>query len=107
MAMQLGAEPKKLAILVGLLVVAGGAYFWASQPETAGPATAPAARPATPQQIRQTARAAQTQRRSGNRTLGEFKPTLKLPEGTDLTKVDPTLKLDLFTRVRNATAPGA
>ena len=40
----------------------------------------------------------------GSRTLGEFKPSLKVPEGTDLTKIDPTLKLDLFTQVRNAPA---
>lgn len=107
MAMQLGAEPRKVAILVGLLVVAAGAYYWASRPEE-GPAgsAAPAARPATPQQIRTAPRAAQVPRRpgSGGRNLGEFKPTLKVPEGTDLTQVDPTLRLDRFAQVRNAPA---
>lgn len=110
MAMNLGAEPKKVLVLAGLLVVAAGAYYWSSQPDTAGPAGSaggsPAVRPATPQQMRSAPRAAQTPRRggAGSRTLGEFKPSLKVPEGTDLTKIDPTLKLDLFAQVRNAPA---
>jgi hypothetical protein len=41
----LGAEPKKVAILIGLIAVAGGTYYWMSRPDVPAGITQPA--PAT------------------------------------------------------------
>jgi hypothetical protein len=108
--MTLGAEPKKLAILLALLVVAVAAYWWSSQDETRAPAAqaplgspsaaaAPAARPVAAAKPR-------PRQASNVRTLAEFKPTLKVPEGVDLTTVEPTLKLQALAKVREAPLAG-
>src|SRR5436190_1206262 len=98
----LGAEPKKLAFLVGLLVLAGGTYYWMNQPSVpagASAAPAPVAKiPALPSGPRTTSSSSgsRTNRRGGRATAGDdFRPTLKPPEGMDLSGVDPTLKLEL------------
>jgi hypothetical protein len=107
----LGAEPKKLAAVVGLLLTAGVLYWWMNQPDvpaganvspTAAPRTAPlpiplaTTRPATSSAARSAVR--------GRASSGDdFRPTLKLPEGTDLSRIDPTLKLDALAKVRNVT----
>ena len=118
-----GAEPKKLAILIVLLVLAGGAYYWASRPDVpAGASTSPvsaapaektavtpsstptsgspvsAPRPATASYGPRTARGGRVSS-SGD----DFRPTLKLPEGMDVSSVDPTLKLDLMAKVRKVS----
>jgi hypothetical protein len=38
--------------------------------------------------------------------IADFKPTLKLPEGFDVSRIDPALRLDLLAKVRNASAEG-
>ena len=107
----LGAEPKKLMLVAGLLLTAGVLYWWMNQPEvpaganvpsTAAPKIAtipnpPVSRPATSSATRATARGG----RAGSGD--DFRPTLKLPEGVDLSRIDPTLKLDPLVRVRNVT----
>ncbi|MBX9600921.1 MAG: hypothetical protein K2X35_07955 [Bryobacteraceae bacterium] len=112
--MTLGAEPKKVVILVALLVVAAAAYWWSSREDTpAGAAQAPAgspgaaAAPAAQPAGRAPAPAKPKPRQSSNmRTLAEFKPTLKVPEGLDLTTVEPTLKLQALAKVREASVIG-
>jgi hypothetical protein len=42
----------------------------------------------------------------GSRAIQDFRPTLKLPEGTDISRIDPALRLDLLARARSAEAPG-
>jgi hypothetical protein len=102
----LGAEPKKVAILIGLLATAGGVYWMNQEPQVAV-ATAP--RAAAPQQQviatpavtpRNTPKAP---RRAGN---DDFHPTLKLPEDFDLSKVDPTLRTELLAKVREVGDAG-
>ena len=122
-----GAEPKKLAILGGLLLLAGGAYYWASRPDVpAGANTSPASaapavktavtppstptsgspasapRPATASYGPRTAARGGRVSSSGD----DFRPTLKLPEGMDVSSIDPTLKLDLMAKVRKVSVEG-
>jgi hypothetical protein len=43
--------------------------------------------------------------RSGRRD-DNFRPSLKLPEGTDVTRIDPTLKTDLLAKLRSVPLEG-
>ncbi len=117
-----GAEPKKLAVLVGLLLLAGGAYYWTSRPDVpAGASTspvsaAPAAQTAVAPSSASSAPRTTTSSSNGPRTAprggrgsnsgDDFRPTLKLPEGMDVSSVDPTLKLDLMAKVRKVSIEG-
>jgi hypothetical protein len=103
----LGAEPKKMAVLIGLLATAGGVYWMNQEPEVAV-ATSP--RPAAPQkqviatpEITRAPRAQKQRARGGN---DDFHPTLKLPEDFDLSKVDPTLRTELLAKVREVGDAG-
>ena len=98
----LGAEPKKMVFLLGLLAMAPVAYWYGNSTDT--PVTAPsgakrATLPAVEPSViaRPAPKAASRTTRSGN---DDFHPTLKLPDGFDLSKVDPTLRTDLLARVR-------
>jgi hypothetical protein len=107
----LGAEPKKLAILGVLLVVAGVVYWMNSGPNIpegvntsasvkAQPVpTIVAPRPAAPS----TASRSATRGGRPPNSADDFRPTLKLPEGLDISRVDPTLKLDLLGKVREVS----
>jgi len=115
MPQSIGAEPKKLAILGALavaIVVAFKLSSSSSAPEqTATPAasTAPAATPApvisrdpTPLPPQRTARGSSQSQQVTN----DFRPTLKVPEGLDVTTLDPTLKLELLAKVQNVPMEG-
>ncbi len=134
----LGAEPKKIAILGGLVLVLVAVFFLnrdssssptglavespgaavPTQPRAASPlaavpaepevSTVPRVRPVEtlpmPEQ-RSAQRSAQSApaaaaRRAGN-SMQDFRPTLKLPEGTDVSRIDPELHLDAMALVRN------
>jgi hypothetical protein len=107
----IGAEPKKLAILGGLLLAAGGVYYWMSRPDApAGANTSSVSAVKTPAVPAPSAPRTAPSVYYGPRTTGrgsrgsgsgdDFRPSLKPPEGLDLTRVDPTLKTDLLARVR-------
>lgn len=101
----LGAEPKKIAILVVLLGVLG--YYVLTPDSVPGPST-PATRPNIPvvESTRvQMPRPAQRTATRAARTE-EFRPSLKLPDDFDLSKVDPTLRVDLLERVRQVSEVG-
>jgi len=116
----LGAEPKKLAILIGLLVLAGGAYYWSSRPDVPAdaktapsPATRAVSTPAapSPSSAAPTTTTSSFSPRTATRgrtsaSGDDFRPTLKLPEGLDVGRIDPTLKLDLLAKVRNVPVEG-
>jgi len=103
----LGAEPKKVMFLIALVPIAVGAYFWGQSSDT--PVTPPSA-PKTTRTVvpvveqspvaRPSPRAATRKTRGGG--TEDFRPTLKLPEDFDLSKVDPTLRTDLLAKVRDA-----
>ena len=114
-----GAEPKKLALLGGLLLLAGGAYYWTTRPDvpaganttpgsaapavkTDAPSTTSAPRPATASYGPRTAARGGRVSSSGD----DFRPSLKLPEGMDVSSIDPNLKLDLLAKVRKVSVEG-
>lgn len=117
-----GAEPKKIAFLVVLLLAAGGLYFWMSRPDqpagtnTAATASAPAvSTPAIPAPSPSAKSVRTTTSSYGPRTAvrgrvsasgDDFRPTLKPPEGTDISGIDPTLRLDRLAKVRNVSVEG-
>jgi hypothetical protein len=140
----IGAEPKKVALLSGLVLVLAVVFFLnrdssnsttglavespgaaltkaapsplaALQP-AAEAVTVPRVRPVVPAETlpmpgQRTAptQAALSQpnpaRRTGN-SIQDFRPTLKLPEGTDVSRIDPELHLDAMALVRNLPMEG-
>jgi hypothetical protein len=113
----LGADPKKLAILGALAVVVVAAYKFSSAsassesggtPSVAGgrvsssailsPANAGPNAPAPPRRA--------STRGAGSSTIADFHPTLKLDEGADVSKIDPTLRLDLLAKVQQVPMEG-
>jgi len=103
----LGAEPKKLMVLIGLLVAAPALYYYNSLPDIppgaqVRPAAGPSATPTLP--VTQPRPAAK--RTSAVRVSEDFHPSLKLPEDYDISSIDPTLKLDLLARVRSVGEVG-
>lgn len=98
--LKLGAEPKKVALLVALLAVAGY-FFWqnstdaqptarAPQPQASG--TRPAAKPASGAAPVNVAKKETGARR-------EFRPSLAPRKDEDRSVIDPTLRLDLLARL--------
>jgi len=120
-----GAEPKKLAVLVVLLLAAGGIYYWMNRPDvpagantTSASATPEAKIAVTPSRSsapRVTTSSSgtsyygpRTATRGGRVTSSgdDFRPTLKLPEGMDVSSIDPNLRLDLMAKVRKVSVEG-
>jgi len=103
---KVGADPKKIGILAGLVAIAGFAYFYNSN-SGGGSGSAPVvSRPAagslgtTPGTIaRSTYRV--VQQNSGS--TKEFKPSLK-PKDVDTANIDPTLRLDLLAKLKTVNA---
>lgn len=105
--MKLGAEPKKLAILGGLLALAGIVYFINSSSDPS-PAPARTAAPAAalPMPPAEAVNATPPPRReaTGRGSLNEFKPAVK--RVSDPSKIDPSLRLDLLAKVQSVTLEG-
>jgi hypothetical protein len=110
--MKLGAEPKKIAILVGILAVGLIAMFVGDDtppgrstptrtalPPAAGPRTLPVAAPRETTKTRPALRAA----------VQEFKPVLKSARAEDRidpATIDPTLRLNLIQRLASIPIEG-
>jgi hypothetical protein len=120
---QLGAEPKKLAILGGLAVALIVVYLinrTPDVPQQAASITPPVARNPVPlESLGTRARSVQGaaglipqgapqtgSARRGEATIQDFKPTLKLPDGLDVSRIDPALKLDLLAQLQNLPLEG-
>jgi len=119
--MNLGAEPKKVAIL-GVLLVAAAYLMYSNVLAPAGEETTSAAAPATPAvpipaltESTGLAPAAQDENtgggpRTGDGSVQEFRPSLKPREGKDRidpAKIDPTLELFRLERLKQvAVAAG-
>jgi hypothetical protein len=101
---KLGGSPKQMATLGGLLVVALIAYLVNRSPSTPSPASpqrsAPVSDPTVP---RMPAVAKRPQSRAAAKRGENFQPSLKPPDGMDVAKIDPTIKLDLLAKVRNVS----
>ena len=119
---QLGAEPKKVAILGGLAVVLIGVYLinrTPDVPQQAASVTPTAARNPVPLgslaarargvqgAAGLTPQAPQTgSARRGQAAIQDFKPTLKLPDGVDVSRIDPALKLNLLAQLQKLPLEG-
>ena len=114
--MKLGAEPKQLAILGGILSLAAFLYWsnssdpandarsQASRKMTAGTPAA-AALPAVRQQV--AAKQTNSRRTGAKSSLQDFKPSLKpRKEAIDPATVDPSLRLDLLAKVQRVNLAG-
>ena len=103
---KLGAEPKKLAVLAVLLVVAGYFYFTSqgSGESASSPARPGGSATATPSGVDQrSARPAAVRLRPGERGLNsaprEFRPSMKAKD-VDPSGIDPTLHLELLAKLK-------
>ena len=107
----LGGSSKQLKFLGVLVIILIGAliYNFASSstpvPMTAnGPAGANPAplkpMPAVPVSL------PTSKPRTQNKRAETFRPSLKLKEGTDVSKIDPTLRLELLAKLKNAEMKG-
>jgi hypothetical protein len=108
----LGAEPKKLAWLIGLVLAGAVTYYVESSDSSPSPVSGGTPSRATAQ-VEPAAPAANTApRRNTNRSLvKEFKPyqgTRDPKDRPDPATIDPTLRLDLLAKVQNIEvgAPG-
>jgi hypothetical protein len=115
-----GAEPKKLVILGVLVAGIVAAYEYSSHdtaPESSARSTESSAH-STPEGRRTEVpvtgpvaplpphRTAPRKADSAVSAIDDFHPTLKLDEGTDVSKIDPTLRLDLLAKVQNVPLEG-
>jgi hypothetical protein len=96
--------------LGGLVVVLVVVYFINREPSTPA-ATQPATSVKLPPIARQQAVVPETSSgpklatRSGRRA-DDFRPSIKLPEGIDITKIDPTLKTELLAKLQKVPLEG-
>lgn len=110
--MKLGAEPKKIAILGGLLAVAAVLLYvnvFSEESAPAGsvgtvPAAAPAPRPVNPAAPSQPGTATTRPNPRGGRQA-EFRPSLKrnADDPLDVSKVDPSLRLEALAKLQTVT----
>lgn len=102
--MKLGAEPKKVLILGGLVLVAGIVYFTQSSGSSEPAATrrpAPTSN-ASPTPAVPTTRTAERRRRGTSSSAGEFKPVLRSPnpqDRPDPATIDPQIRFDLLAKL--------
>jgi hypothetical protein len=108
-----GAEPKKLAALGGLLVVALIVYFINASDSPSNPAGSSTPARALPAPLAARPSSRTTQRigaRGGAQSRGvslqEFRPTLKPKDPIDPSRVDPTLKLRLLAKLSKVPLEG-
>jgi hypothetical protein len=119
---KLGADPKKAAVL-GVLLLVLLIVFWVNRgpsggPEASTPATStvpttaavrtppPVVRPATKSGGSSGSGSGSSSSGSRGSQIAEFKPSLKLSDDMDISRIDPALRLDLLAKVRNVAAEG-
>ena len=102
---KMGGSRKQVMWLVGLTVVLVAVYW--SQREPSSPTVTVPTKPAAPvaRQGPESIFGPKMPNRS-NRKADDFRPTLKLPDGIDLTKIDPTLKIDLLAKLQKVPLEG-
>jgi hypothetical protein len=116
---KLGAEPKKVAILGGLLVVGAAVLYFNVFADSSGSSSSAPVRVAAPAPAAQSVgtasappstRKADRKRETKGNGLGEFKVRIGTAPGEekpDPASVDPTLRLDLLAKLQNVEAPAS
>ena len=104
--MKFGAEPKKVAILGGLLAVAAIVLYTQvfSGPSEPAPVRRPVATNTPPAAAVPPARADGTRRRSTAASVGEFKPRvgeLNAQDRRDPATIDPQIRFDLLAKLQS------
>jgi hypothetical protein len=109
---KIGGSKKQYMWLGGLMVLLLVVYLLEREPSytAATPATAvtTAAKSSIARQgpvVPDTSSGPKLATRSGRRS-DDFRPTLKLPEGIDVTKIDPALKIDLLAKLQKVPLEG-
>jgi hypothetical protein len=112
---KLGGNPKQYAILGGLVVVLIVVFLMnrsstpdvaPARPQGAIPGLANPAGPRTAApEISTSPRVPQRSQRGAGSTE-EFRPSIKLKEGMDVSRIDPTLKLDLLAKLEHVPIEG-
>ncbi|HSM76079.1 MAG TPA: hypothetical protein VLT57_00555 [Bryobacteraceae bacterium] len=105
----LGAEPKKLAVLGGLVLVAAYFFFSNSHSESPAPVRRPPAGVTAVSNV-VTAPVERAPRRSvdgvSRDSLADWRPSVKRKKDFDPTRIDPTLKLALLEKLRAVPLEG-
>jgi hypothetical protein len=117
-----GAEPKKLAILGAILVAGGGIYWFQNRSDNpvSASVTPPPAQTAPPVKQLPAAGSSRTadpvipvpQRRApspgsaGSAVMEDFRPSMKVKDDLDVSKIDPRIRLDLLAKVRAVPMEG-
>jgi hypothetical protein len=105
--MKLGAEPKKVAWLTGLMAVAGLVYWMNSSPDTPTASVTP--RPAADAAVTPVggdASSRSVRRQASGHAIGLGEKTFEAPLTVDPTKVDPTLRLDVLAKLEAMPSEG-
>ncbi|MEQ1946585.1 MAG: hypothetical protein ABL995_05320 [Bryobacteraceae bacterium] len=109
-----------MAILVGLLALGGVAYYVNQGDDVPQQRATTAPRPSAPRPLPTAPSAVGGARtmdaltpmpsgrapRRGETAIQDFKPTLKLAEGTDVSRIDPELHLDQIAKLRGIDTQG-
>lgn len=109
---KLNASSKQLKTLGVLVVILVGALiynFSSSSTPVPMTATTPAPVGANPVPLKSMPTVPASLPTNSRRQISrveDFRPTLKLKEGTDVTKIDPTLRLDLLAKIEGAEMKG-
>jgi hypothetical protein len=105
-------EKKKIMILAGLGVTLVVVWFINRDPSPTvqAPIRVPV-RPSSPgprdiPEVSPGPRVVATRSPAGRGSIADFRPTLKLKEGTDVSKIDPSLHLDLLAKVKAVPLSG-
>jgi hypothetical protein len=108
-----GAEPKKVAILVVIAVVGAGVYLYNRNPSGDSPATAPPILSRAPVTTSYGAGVARPERTSArvaqsasNAAGHEFRPSLKI-KSIEPSSIDPTLHLQLLAKLKTVSVDGS
>jgi hypothetical protein len=106
---KLGGSRKQYMWLGGLSVVLIGVYWMNREPSSSQPVTqSTAVKPSIGRQkavVPDGSSGPRLETRSGHRD-DNFRPSIKLPEGIDITKIDPTLKTELLAKLQKVPLEG-
>ena len=107
---KIGGSKKQYMWLGGLLLVLVAVFLFNREPSSspATPATSVKTLPSIARPgpiVPDAASGPKLATRSGRRA-DDFRPTLKLPDGIDITKIDPTLKIDLLAKLQKVPLEG-